>query len=403
MKRANGYFVSGVFCAVLAISVFTGNGFFSGVMATDGRGRLARELRLGNEIGIVESQDLLSKKLDRSINRNDFAEKLSTIMDLLGGNEVASPKGLSESGILSNRNGRSSVKRADAIEAFARTVIYLNEKGMISLPEATAKNYRDYRVPQKFSRAIAYLQSKFVLRGYPDGTAGAKKVLSNREAVFFLYRLYEAIASDMMSKRTNEGISFIDIPLSHPLMQAIANLTRAGAFDKVMLRPSFDGESFISVSDLTEMLTGIFSKGQRDIDQIRIRTIFSDNANQSEATRKQLVLALEYVLETFAKDRLNAAKISYSDVSIEQPEFEALIKLAGCGITMGQNGRFTGSSSLSWYETVKVMDRVLDFAEITPSTSTSQTKLAEKTDVENFKTLIRAKRERIRKILNRGN
>ncbi len=403
MQKTNRFFISGAVFAILAVAILAHGSFFSIGFAGDGRGNLPRELRLGVEIGILRNAELSSSQLNRSIDRFSFAEKLCTILDLTGISDLETPKALVKAGILGSRHMSGKISRKEALETFARVAIHLANQGKLSLPDAKATNFRDYRVPAKFDSAVSYLQSKFVVRGYPNGSLGSNRRLSRKEAVFFIYRLYESISSDLMSKRTLDGICFIDIPLSHPLMKSIENLTKAGAFDKVMLRPSFDGEAHVSKNDLIEFVSGIFAKTGQEMDHDRLRNIFPGASRESVASRRQLALMLELVLDTIAKDKLSAQKIAYADVTLDNPEFEALIKLAGCNITMGQgDGNFVANAGVSWNETVKLLDAVIKFAGITGPVEARPSKLAQKSDVENYKAILIAKRERIRKILNRG-
>ena len=401
MKQADNYFLTGALLAMLIIAVLGGNGLINMVLASGEHGHLPRELRLGCEIGLVSSQQLKTATLNRKITSAHFAENLAMVMMLLGAQESADARELSRTGIVAGRAGSGNVSRSTALETLARATLMLAEKDFISLSDGKAANYRDYKVADKYTRAIAWLQSKYIVRGYPDGTIGKNKRLSLREAIFFLYRFYEAVSSEMMGKRPAEKLSFIDIPLSHPIMETIENLTQSGAFDKLILRPSFDGDSYVTVSDLTEMLNGVFARANKEVDQIRIKTIFADNRSDSFSRRRHLALALEYVLDSLARDRLVAQKTNYRDVTIEQPEFEALIKLAGCGLTLGYNdGRFAGNESVTWYETAKLLNEVLKFASISAPVEEKKDRLAVKSDIEEFKALIRAKKEKIHQILN---
>lgn len=404
MRKPNNFFLMGVFTAVFMLAIFSGNSFLKSTFASDWRGTLPRELRLGNEIGIIHNDELQSSKLNRSINAGTFSEKMGIVLDLLGASEASTGKDLTKLGILTGKKASATIMRKEALEIFARAAIYLQDKDMLIIPQVTAKNFSDYRIAEKYSHAVAYLQGKFVVRGYPNGSLGAQKRLSNKEAIFLLYRFYEAVSSDLMRKRTNEGINFIDITLNHPLMESIRNLTAAGAFDKIMLKASFDGESYISISDLMDIISGIVSKANQEVDQIRIKTIFADSGSVISAKRRHLALLMEYLLETFAKDRINAEKINYADVTIEQPEHEALLKIAGCGIKMGSShDKFAGEDPISWYETTKMLNEILKYVDLIPVAAEKAPKLAQKADIENFKALIRAKREKIHQILNRTN
>ncbi|PKL48813.1 MAG: hypothetical protein CVV42_08400 [Candidatus Riflebacteria bacterium HGW-Riflebacteria-2] len=399
MKQANSYFLAGAILTAIIIAVAGGN-LITSVFASSNLGRQPRELRLGCELGIIMPDQLKTRMLDRRIPSADFSEKLALVMMLLGANESENARELVKNGIIEGNVGSRSMSRANTLETLARASIFLAGKGLISLDNEGASNYRDYRIADKYSKAVAWLQAKYVVRGYPDGSLGKKRNLTLREAVFFLHRFYEAASSEMMSKRPAEKLSFIDVTLSHPIMQPIENLTRAGAFDKIILRPSFDGESFVSRTDLTEMLKGIFARAGKDIDEIRLKAIFADSGTDSSSHRRHLALALEYILDSFAKNRLSAQKIDYSDVDMEQPEFESLIKLAGCGLKLGYgDGRFAGNESVTWYETVRLLDEVLKFAEITAKESAKKDRLAVKSDLESLKALLRAKKDKIHQIL----
>lgn len=401
MEKGNRCYFLGVMTASLLLTVIVGNYFLQAVFA--GNGNLPRELRLGVELGLIRQNQLSRSSLNRAISQNEFAEKLSRALELLGFQNDGS-KDLLKRGLLPAKKLKSNITRKDTLETLARTCLALKESGLVSLPMAEAANYSDYRVAEKYRAAISYLQKKYVVRGFPDGSLGSEKRLSLREAVFFIYRLYEAVAADLMGSRENQGISFVDIPLSHPVMGAIKNLTAAGAFDKIILRPSFDGESYLTIADISDIFNGIFAKGGKDIDQIRIKTIFADQASSASAQRRHLALMLEYLLDTFAKDRLNASKINYKDVTIEQPEFESLVKIAGCGLTMGYgDGRFAGQEPLTWFEMVYLLNEVIRYAAIVPENAEKKTRLAVKSDIENLKTLLRAKREKIRQILRVNN
>ncbi|HAE39566.1 MAG TPA: hypothetical protein DCG57_13170 [Candidatus Riflebacteria bacterium] len=400
MKQANNYFVTGALLTILAIALLGGSSLISTVLASNNLGRLPRELRLGCELGLISAEHLKTATLDRKITAKSFAERLSLTMMLLGAQESAEVSELLRTSIIASKAGSGNMSRASTIETLARAAIIISGKDLINLSENSAKNYRDYKVAEKYSNAIGWLQTKYVVRGYPDGSLGKTRNLTTREAVFFLYRFYEAVSSEMMSKRPAEKLSFIDIPLSHPMMEIIENLTQGGAFDKLILRPSFDGDSFVSVADLTEMLNGVFARAGKEIDQVRLKTIFSDSSSDSFTKRRHLALALEYILDEFARDRLSAKKVDYRDVSIEQPEFESLLKLAGCGLVLGYgDGRFAGDESITWYEAAKLLNEVIKFAAITSAAEDKGDRLAVKSDIEALKALIRAKKDRVHQIL----
>lgn len=396
MAKLNGYYYSGLLAAVLVVAVFAGNGVFQSLWA-DSTGNLPREVRLSLDLGLLTLAQTNSRALNKNISRQSFAEKLATALDLLGHPE-ATDKNLVKIGIVTT--GNKAFSRGEALETLARACMSLKANKMIDFSEAATTDYRDYRISEKYRAAVSYLQRKYVVRGYPNGTFGSKNRLTMKEAVLFIYRFYESVSADLMGARELDGISFIDLPLNHPIMGAIKNLTVSGAFDKIILRPSFDGNSFISATDINDMINGLFNRAGKEIDQIRLQSILAGNDAGTVTNRRQLALILEYILDSFARDRLNANKINYKDISIENPEYEALIKLAGCGLTLGYgDGRFAANDDVTWFEAVNLINEVIIYSKVVDVPVNKPDKLAEKSDIENLKALLRAKREKIRTIL----
>ena len=397
MFKSNSFFYSGMLVAILFLALFAGNSLFQAVFAGSS-GNLPRELSLGMEIGLIDQEHLKSGRLNRSINHQQFAEKIAIALDLLG-YENADVKNLSHMGIIAGKGSKSPITRKEAVETLARACAALKAASLISYESSEPSTYKDYRISEKYRSEISYLQKKFVVRGFPDGSLGAGRRLTLKDAVFFIYRFYEAVAADLMGSRDNQGISFVDIPLSHPIMAVIRNLTASGAFDKIILRPSFDGDSFITVADLNEIINGLFARAGKETDQVRMRTILAGQSSDF-ARRGQLALTLEYILDSFAKDKLKAQKIEYLDVTFENPEYEALVKLAGCGLKLGYgDGRFAAEDNVTWFEATSLLNEVIKFSAIVEEPTTKKDRLAVKDDIENLKTLLKAKREKIRKIL----
>lgn len=397
MAKSNGYYYSGLIAAVFLVAVFAGNSIFQTLWA-DSTGNLPREIRLGVDLGLLSPGQTSTSALNKNISRQNFAEKLSIALDLLGHPE-ANAKNLEKKGIIASGKN-TALTRSEALETLARACMSLKASDMIAFSDTAATNYRDYKISEKYRAAISYMQRKYIVRGYQDGTLGSKNRLTVRDAVFFIYRFYESVSADLMGARELEGISFIDLPLNHPIMNAIKNLTISGAFDKIILRPSFDGDSFISVTDISEIINGLFNRAGKEIDQIRLQTILAGSKTGSPANRRQLALILEYILDSFARDRLNANKINYKDITIDNPEYESLIKLAGCGLTLGYgDGRFAAADRVTWFEAVSLLNAVIIYAKVVDQPSNEPDRLAEKSDIENLKTLLKAKREKIRTIL----
>ncbi|MDN5278528.1 MAG: hypothetical protein PWR01_2493 [Clostridiales bacterium] len=403
MKEANRYSILGIILALLTLGVFSSDNFLSRAIAGLNLAGLPRELRLGIDAGFIKATDCNSRYLNRRCSKGNFAQKVSLLLEHVGAMEDTSLKSLAQNGIFNAHHGYGSLRRKDALEALARLCTFLSSKNLIDLPNEAPVNYSDYKIAEKYAKEFNFMQKRFVVRGYPNGSVGANKRLSNREAVYFVYRLYEAVATEMMANNKQNGLRFVDISLSHPVMQSIKTLTNSGAFDKVMLRPAFDGDSNISQTELSQMLGGIFARAGIKVDEIRVHTIFAGAPDSKQANRRQLAMILEYILAS-GNSKAQAKNIAekYSDVSKDSIEYEALARLAAEDIFLGYpDGRFNAGESVTWFETVYAMAKVLanwsngqqEKPYIEPD------RLAQKSDIDSFIALIKAKRAKVRKIL----
>ncbi len=396
MNEANKYSLSGIGIAFLAIALFCGNNFISAAIAGFNLAGLPRELRLGIDSGLISTDQCNRQYLNRNSTRRAFADRLGILLEQVGMVEVSETRSLEKTGIFSCAG--STLTRKEAVETMARICILLDGKKQIKLPEEKAVNYRDFRIPEKYASAIAFLQKRYVVRGYPDGHLGANKKLSNRESVYFLYRLYETIAAEMMARQSATGIRFVDISLNHPVMDSIRTLTQAGAFNKLILKPAFDGEAHILTNEFGEMLEGIFENSHREIDQVRLKAILPGSA---ALTRSQLAIALEYLLSG-TEISATTEKIAYQDVKADSAEYAALTRLAAARIRLGyQTNYFRGQERVTWFEAVSAVAAAIKSSlEIAPASTTSKPeRLAQKADIDALIALIKAKKAKVRQIL----
>ncbi len=395
MIKADKHSIAGVILAVFCVAVLAGTGILNPIFA-NGLGNAPRELRLGAELGIIQPEQCKSNKfLKGSISQKDFVEKTAIVMDRVGVQNCDSAL-LLTNGIAAS-NSRNAISRREAVEMMARATIFMSNNNIFKMQSVKATNFRDYKVPEKYNAAMGYMQNKFVVRGQSNNTLGASRKLTQREAVYFLFRLYEAISSDMMTSIPNDGISFIDINYGHPIMPAIKNLTAAGAFDRAMLRPSLDGDSFIKPEELTELVGGIFDRSGKECDMLRLQAIFSDG--EEFATRKQMTLILEFLMDSFAPDKITEGQVNFVDVSETDAEYQALKKLAGSKINPGYGNQvFSGNENITWFEVINLLNQTLKFTGIT-NEAPDMNAPAEKEDFERLKNILIKKKAMIRNIL----
>jgi hypothetical protein len=397
MIKADKHSIAGILLAVFCVAVLGGTGILNPIFA-NGLGSAPREIRLGADLGIISEKNCTNRYLKQVVTKKDFANKLAVVMNTLGVQETKL-NDMYANGILDSNKINTALTRKEAVEMMARAVLFMSANQIFNYTPTKSSNYKDYIIPEKYSRPMGYLQSKFVVRGLQSNYLGSSKKLTQREAVYFLYRLYEAISSDKMTSRSNDGLCFIDVSLDNPIMDSIKDLTAAGAFDRSILRPSFDGDSYIGQDDLTEVIGGIFDRSGKECDMLRLQTIFSDK--EQYTTRSQMALVLEFLLDSFAANKINTTNVEYVDISKNDPEYQALTKLAGCNIKLGYDNRiFSGNENVTWFEAVNLLNKTLKFAGITSNAkNVDMSAPADKADFERLKNILIQKKAKIRKIL----
>lgn len=396
MIKADKHSIAGFFIAIISVAVISSSTILSPILANC-FGNVPRELRLGTELGLLEAKQCQNKYLNKNITKKEFGTKVAIMMTMIGVQDCKL-KNLLSNGIVTNSALNSFVTRKEAIETLCRATIYMGNTNIFNLPENTVKNYKDYKVKEKYAKALGYLQSKFVVRGISNDYIGANKKLTNREAVYFLYRLYEAISSDVMTTVPNEGLCFIDVPLDHPIMDSIRDLTAAGAFDRAILRPSFDGNSYMVQDDLSEIIGGIFDRSGKDCDMVRLQAIFSDK--QEFTTRRQMALVLEFLIDSFSYDKYNSSRVYYKDVKQNTPEYQALSKLAYYNINPGYENKFAPNENVTWFESVNLINQTLKQIGVTSNNQKDNMNApADKEDFERLKNILIDKKAKIRSIL----
>lgn len=398
MVKVDKHSLAGIALAMFVVISLAGTGLL-GQLFANGLGRAPRELRLGSEIGLINPNSCNDKFLKSSITRESFASKAAIIVNTIAGTKFAYNE-MVENGIVANGNKNTLISRKEAVETMARAAMFINSKGLFIFSPTQPTNYRDYNIPAKYAPIMSYLQNKFIVRGMPNGLLAANKKLTQREAVYFLFRLYESISADMLIALPNEGISFIDIPNGHPVNEAIKNLTAAGAFDRAILRPSFDGNSYITNDDISEVIGGIFDRSGKECDSLKLSSIFADS-NDCYTTRGQITLALEYILDEIAPDKIISGSINYIDVPFDSPEHRALVKLAGYNINPGYRSNVLSKNEpITWFEAVNLLDQTMKYAEITKGEKVVDMNApADKADFERLKNILIAKKAKIRAIL----
>ena len=411
------YFLCGTLCAFLCVACFSGNGTFASLFAqNDNIGSLPRELRLSVEAGLISIRQARSKDLDKNVSAKTFAEKAAYVMKLLGHPEPTVDY-LRKSNIMKSTRRNVRLTRQEAFEIMSRLCEDFTEYFSMNYPGGTSMNYSDYKIPEFCVEPAAYLQSRFIITPKTKDLLGAKDKLSNRECIYWLYRLYEAVSADQTALSNPDlTISFVDLPKNHPMLPVIENLLSNGAFDRLILKSSFDGDSFITKQEMAEIILGITSRAKVGSDE-KFDEIFGETINGVYATRSDLAIAAEYLLDTLTNNKTVQININYKDVSEKDKEYTALRKIAGsCRILLGYgDSNLRGNENISWFETSNVFNAAVMFSKRVAfhekMTHKSEYKSVfvgspdeepTRKEIQDFIAVLQEKRDKIRKILGPG-
>ncbi len=398
MNEHTRYFLAGTLAAGLTVSLFTDLDALQAISNRVAYSHLTSELRMGIDIGLLDPAIAREGNLDEPLTRREFGLLLKKTLQMLGSPAGSEVSDLSLYGVFDMKNARGGIARKEVLESLCRAVIHLADYGFVTIKEAKAADFSDYSPPPKYATAFGYLRSENIVRGY-GATFGVKRALSRREAVTFLYRLYEKVAAARVRPTGEKRLAFIDIPEDHPVMEQIRGLHEAGAFDAIDLQPSFDGDRIMKLKDLCAMVCGVMAKKDKAADTDRVQKIVSGKNPEAEATREDLAMMLSTLTGAISSEN-KIAPVVYSDVAGGSPLEEALTSLSGQGITLGYpNKVLRGSEAVSWFEGVGVMaalGKAMNWFEpVQPD------EVAGKSDFERLANVIREKKARVRAILER--
>ncbi|NLM18242.1 MAG: hypothetical protein GX221_11040 [Candidatus Riflebacteria bacterium] len=401
MRKFNNPFLLGAISAVLAVTLFTGNSFLTTIFA-GAFSNQPKEIRQGVSLGLLRRSQVNQQSLKMPQTKMRFANMLLSALQLID-SKYQTISDLISSGIITESGMTKYITRKEVFETLCRSAEYFMTKAKsIQTPNMVAVNYSDYQVPAKYAKSAYYLQYKFIVRGKAESKFDPESTVTLREAVYFLQRFYEAISADMMAKKQPDKICFIDLPMDHFMMKTIRNLVTEGAFDKLMLSPTFDGDSYMNKTDFSEMVAGILERSGKEVSIVRLKTLFTEK-DPENLTRRELALGLEYLFDELQSISRNISQsISYKDVAGDSPEYVALIKLASANIRLGYvNSELRPLEKVSRYETVTVLNKLMIALHGAPREMEEEieNKPVQKEDIQRLENIIREKQARIRRIL----
>ncbi|NLI78550.1 MAG: hypothetical protein GX442_19180 [Candidatus Riflebacteria bacterium] len=413
MKEGKHFFLLGCFLAILCGLVTVDPGFLEAVSRKVAQGILPRELRQTVDLGLYNPDHLRRDLLDAPVARAEFGRLLRGFLKMLGAPGGFDAASLAESGIFDPQPPRKALSRKQATEVACRAVIHLADLGLLTLESSRQTGFPDYAPPAKYQPAMAFLTGREVIRGYPDGSLHAARAITTREAIYLLFRLYEAVSAHLGESQGKGTLSFVDLPVDHPMIAKARRLQELGAFDRVKLRASFDGESAVPAADLAEMIAGILDKAGKNAEAASARAALTASSQATRprqarsgsrlACRGDLAL-LMHPLASGLSGPIPTGPLSrpYVDVPAGAPELPGLTALERYGIYLGySDGRLAGLEPLSWFEAVGILHAYLERVGGPASPGMADEVAAQRADFEEFAALIKAKKDRIRGILDR--
>jgi hypothetical protein len=374
---------------------------------------MSPEVRLSYNLELLSSKAFKPYNWTSPITRGDFDKALHKAMQLIGMPHSENTASMAKIGIISRKALKRAIRRKEAFAKMFAALEFLSKYDYVSLPavEEAKINFADYKTPAEHKRAMGYLVNRGVIRGFTDGNLHADRSLINRDCVFLVSRLYEAVSSDRKNAAKQSRLTFIDLPTNHWIITLVERIDSAGAFTYVKLGPKFDGDSWLNVSELAGMVSGILVHFNRSDILPQVNALCERVNRKDEPDRKFLAQLLAIMLRGLSHlyPSVNEkTQIKYTDIKAGSPLEYDLMAIANYGIQLGYvGGRFAGHEKITRFEAIgtihaaikEIIDTECDF----PKPDGSNKILASKPfDVDDFVARIHEKQARIREILSRN-
>lgn len=369
---------------------------------------LSPEVAFSRQLGLFDQQEFSSRDLNRAISEVAFQKSLSRVLVETGVLNSYARSEMIDNGIIDSDGRKRTITRQQACETILRSIMHGWINNSLPRPEEVRPDarFKDWQPDTKYGPALDYALKTGIIQGSPDGSFRPDDSLKLKEALWLLKRLHDLIIANGNVQRF---ALFSDVPQDHYMTRPLINLRTAGAFDLTNLGRRLNGTGSISVRDLGLVIKGILVRNNKaqhinHIDHIIKQYGLARNANRAALARMVAVLAGS--IPHYESDQ----QILYSDVTEGRGASDALKILARAGIRLGYNNNvFAGHETVSRFEALGVINRIISELEtLSPqepdksALTTENSVSATNTDIEAFINRLRSKRERVRRILNRG-
>lgn len=397
MISKHSYFLSGLLAATLSVA-----GFFSIDQIQAAGGQLKQEIKFARQIGIYDSTNYSAKMLNRPISESAFYLGLSSVLHELGIVATTSPREMKRAGIMPALSSGLYITRKSACEGIFRAIHHGIDCGAIisSSDRQTFQPFYDWIVEEKYMAGLNIAIEKGIIKGMPNGRFSPLTQLKTRDALILFKRIHDAFSGSHASKSASENIvaNEEEIQVAAGKSMSLERLQKAGAFSQLKSHLDLQNENPISLGDLNTMLQGILHQAERPAFISELKYLTRNMKPQKPVSRGKFAYMASTLVRALPTQQVDS-HILYADVDTKSGLGRALSFLSRTGVRLGyENNILKAHEYVSTTEALGVIDKILENAE---QMNIDTASAATRSDFEQFKSLIEARKARIRRILNR--
>lgn len=198
MKKGTVLFAVGALIGTICIMIFVDIARLDADYAQMPYSATKSEIQTGYDLGLLPPALFKRRNRNMAVARENFDKAFDKIMHLLGVSNYYKGK----IALRPAAKADARVTRSEAVRRMLYALDLLEALGHIRLPAPStgAANFTDFKVHAGYLRALQFLTSRGVVKGYADGRLHSDKLLTNRDCVVFIVRLYKALDVDIKQR-----------------------------------------------------------------------------------------------------------------------------------------------------------------------------------------------------------
>jgi hypothetical protein len=383
------YFFCGIFLALaIAISSFS----LDTLVASDARTR--HDVRFAIQLGVFDATSYSTNMLGQAISESAFNRGLTRVLTDLGFIQIYSHAEMKRFGIIADGSYKT-ISRQRAVETLFRAIIHgVNRKYINS--SVVFDNYQpfyDWIIARKYMTPLGIALENGIIKGLPDGKFAPQQPLKTADALSLFRRFYEAFHKKADARPATKQV----IKKAQPAADRFELLQKAGAFSIKDVRNSLKTRSEINLSELNYMLEGILRQAKKAASLSELKYFMHGKNPERSVTREQLAHLSALLLRAMVRVEHGNYHL-YADVEKDSALGRSLDFLGRVGIVLGYADHYLRAyERVTWFEAFSILEQTLAVTGQQQMCS----KMATRGDIEDFKMLLKTKRARIRRILNR--